>query len=244
MAKAPADQFYWGDWLNDVELQSACSSSRGIWINILCRMWYSKIRGEITGSLNQLIKLLNCTEDEFIIFLNEANKYQFCDINLNSPFVTFPLHVTHGNNFSNAIVTIKNRRMFKAEKERVNTRLRVQKYREKKGSNGRSNASVTIPSSSSSSIKEKKKSFYVTESKKVIDYLNEKVIHPFTYTKANIEMIKARLEEGHNLEECKRVIDVKWVDPDFKKKFFRPSTLFRPTKFEGYLNEEPPKRYT
>ena len=45
-------------------------------------------------------------------------------------------------------------------------------------------------------------------------------------------------------EDCKKAINVKWADPDFNKKYFRPSTLFRPTKFEGYLNERPPKRYS
>lgn len=240
MSKAPASQFYWGDWLNDVELQSACSTSRGIWANALARMWYAKIRGEISGSPDKLIAILNCKNDEFITFLNEAEKYEFCELSLNGASVTFPLHVTHGNILSNANVTLRNRRMFREEKERKNTRLRVQRYREKKTSNGDSNASVTPPSSSSSSKRKKRKEI----AKDIISYLNEIGGCPYTNTKANLEMIQARLEEGHTEEECKQVIDTKWNDPDFNKKYFRPSTLFRPTKFEGYLNEKPIQRYT
>jgi len=75
-------------------------------------------------------------------------------------------------------------------------------------------------------------------SKKVIDHLNQTGNRNFTYSKANLQIIQARLKEGHTEEDCKKVINVKWADPDFDKKYFRPSTLFRPTKFEGYLNEE------
>ena len=42
----------------------------------------------------------------------------------------------------------------------------------------------------------------------------------------------------HKLEECKKVIDIKARDPDFQDKYFRPITLFRASKFEGYLNEK------
>jgi len=77
----------------------------------------------------------------------------------------------------------------------------------------------------------------------VLQYLNEVGGRNFTAVPANLENIIARLHEGHTEKECKQVIDVKWQDTDFNKKFFRPVTLFRPTKFEGYLNEKPKKRW-
>lgn len=82
----------------------------------------------------------------------------------------------------------------------------------------------------------------LTPSKRIIDHLNQIGNRNFTYSKANLQIIQARLKEGHIEEDCKKVIDVKWADPDFDKKYFRPSTLFRPTKFEGYLNEESKER--
>ena len=85
---------------------------------------------------------------------------------------------------------------------------------------------------------------FLTPSKRIIDHLNQTGNRNFTYAKANLEIIQARLNDGHTEEDCKKVINIKWADPDFKKKYFRPSTLFRPTKFEGYLNERPPKRYS
>lgn len=79
--------------------------------------------------------------------------------------------------------------------------------------------------------------------KMVLSYMNEIGNRKFTPIKANLEMIQARLKEGHTPEECKQVIDTKWADKDFDKKYFRPTTLFRPSKFEGYLNEKSRERY-
>lgn len=89
----------------------------------------------------------------------------------------------------------------------------------------------------------KEKNTYIDASKKILTYLNQVGNRNFTIIKANLEPIQARLEDGHTEEECKKVIDIKWADPDFNKKYFRPTTLFRPTKFEGYLNEKQQEQY-
>lgn len=133
MGKAPADQFYWNDWLSDVELQSACSATRGIWMNALCRMWFSQTRGELTGTRETLPRILNCTEQEFDRFCDEAQSLSFCYFS-----------VTDNKN-----VTLRNRRMFREAKDKELNRLRQQRHRDKHKSNG----DVTPPSSSSSSFK-------------------------------------------------------------------------------------------
>jgi uncharacterized phage protein (TIGR02220 family) len=76
----------------------------------------------------------------------------------------------------------------------------------------------------------------------IIDYLNRKTGKKYRHSKANLTVIAARLKEGFTLDDCKRVIDTKtaqWLN-DEKEKYLRPETLFRPSKFEGYLNERPP----
>ena len=54
--------------------------------------------------------------------------------------------------------------------------------------------------------------------------------------------IRARLREGYTVDDCKRVIDVKvsdWGRDPKMRKFLRPETLFRESKFEAYLQESP-----
>ena len=201
--------------------------TKGIWIDMLCYLWESPERGKLEGTHQQFIKMLGCNKEEWDTFFNDASVTKFAN-------------VTDGN----GIVTVCNRRMYRDGKNRQNTRLRVQRYREKQQGNAKSNATSNgdvTPSSSSSPSKRKERKEIA---KDIISYLNEIGGYSYTDTKANLEMIQARLEEGHTKKECKQVIDTKWNDPDFNKKYFRPSTLFRPTKFEGYLNEKPIQRYT
>lgn len=76
----------------------------------------------------------------------------------------------------------------------------------------------------------------------IIEYLNQKTGKHFT-TKAAAtkKKINARWNEGHGLDEFKKVIDVKsaeWLGQSDMVQYLRPETLFG-TKFEAYLNEQP-----
>jgi uncharacterized phage protein (TIGR02220 family) len=78
---------------------------------------------------------------------------------------------------------------------------------------------------------------YKTLSKELIIHLNKISGRNFT-PKANIDYVIPRLKDGYTVEQCKSVIEKKWLDEDFNKKYFCPETLFRKSKFEKYLNED------
>jgi len=75
----------------------------------------------------------------------------------------------------------------------------------------------------------------------IIAYLNQKANTNFRETsKKTKELIKARWNEKHTLEDFKKVIDIKtkeWLNDKNMNKYLRPETLFG-TKFEGYLNQK------
>ena len=85
-----------------------------------------------------------------------------------------------------------------------------------------------------------KKSFS-EEISKVINYLNDVLGTRYTTkSKSTNEKIKARLEEGHTVDDFKQVIDNKkreWGNDPKMVKYLRPETLFRASHFESYLNE-------
>ena len=112
VAKAPAGQFYWADWLRDTELQAVSAPSRGIWINLLCHMWFAENRGKIVGTQAELIRLANCTEDEFTNFLHE---------------VAWKRSGNVGRNHDN--ITLESGRMIRDETARQATNERVKKHR-------------------------------------------------------------------------------------------------------------------
>lgn len=105
------------------------------------------------------------------------------------------------------------------------TQKSVERYAESRASNKKKNE------------KEKKDNIYV----EIIDYLNQKAGKRFSpKSAANQKIINGRISEGRTLEDFKQVIDVKteeWLDNPEMNQYLRPSTLFRPTNFENYLNQ-------
>lgn len=80
-----------------------------------------------------------------------------------------------------------------------------------------------------------------SEVAEIISYLNQKTgKHYTTKTKETVKNIYGRLNEGHTVDEFKRVIDVKckdWLKDQKMNTFLRPTTLFSPSHFEAYLNQ-------
>lgn len=107
--------------------------------------------------------------------------------------------------------------------------------------------SISISNTNSNNLlnikeKEEKNS---NDIKYIINYLNEKTNKNFKHTTAKTKsLINARLNDGFTLEDFKRVIDVKtadWLNDEKWSRYLQPETLFS-NKFEGYLNQEMPKK--
>lgn len=82
-------------------------------------------------------------------------------------------------------------------------------------------------------------SIYNAHAKAVLIHLNTATGKHYRLIDSNLTPITARLKEDFSVEDCCRVIDRKaaqWMGTD-QEKFLRPETLFRKSKFDGYLNE-------
>ena len=80
------------------------------------------------------------------------------------------------------------------------------------------------------------RSIYASSSD-VLSYLNSKTGKKYKETK----YIEARLRDGYTAEQLKQIIDVKYCDPYFieNPKYFNPTTLFRPSHIDNYINQSP-----
>lgn len=79
-----------------------------------------------------------------------------------------------------------------------------------------------------------------TTTDSIIDYFNEKTGKAMRHKDASREPIHARLAEGFTVDDCKKVIDIKydeWRLDDEMEKYISIQTFFRATKFEKYLNQ-------
>ncbi|KKM93918.1 hypothetical protein LCGC14_1203500 [marine sediment metagenome] len=159
MAKAPAFQFYPGDWRRDTQVQMASFHTRGVWIEILCCMWDAPIRGELSGLSESLARMLGCTHDEFNDAISEIEKLKIADVTI-----------------SNGFVTIINRRMYKDATKLNDTRKRVKDHRERKLSSEKQDCNTDVtPLSSSSSSKKKQTKKKSAESKPYLGDLSSQI---------------------------------------------------------------------
>jgi hypothetical protein len=130
MKKDPIMDFDTRAWITDPQLRMASPATRGIWMDMLCFMRVSPQRGIVTGSVDDIARLVGASNDEILLFISEARKTNFCDIRICHDDVT--QDVTQESQKSHAFVTIENRRMVREEKAKENARLRQQLRREKK----------------------------------------------------------------------------------------------------------------
>ncbi|MDN6290942.1 MAG: conserved phage C-terminal domain-containing protein [Tetragenococcus koreensis] len=76
----------------------------------------------------------------------------------------------------------------------------------------------------------------------IIEYLNKQADRNFNHkASSNQDLIKARWNEGYTLDDFKQAIDNKVAhanDPNhfFNEQYLRPSTLFRKSNFDEYVN--------
>lgn len=128
MEKAPASQFYWGDLRRDTEYHLMEWASRGIWVEMLSCMHFSKERGKLEGTPEQLSRLLGCTVEEFRKAKTDISVTKTGDVIEN-----------------NGVVTIINRRMEREEKEKASGRKRMNRFREKGGGDPDKWTAIKIP---------------------------------------------------------------------------------------------------
>jgi uncharacterized phage protein (TIGR02220 family) len=76
---------------------------------------------------------------------------------------------------------------------------------------------------------------------KLFEYLNKKSGKHFRNTPTNQKLVKSRLAEGFTPQDIKAAIDhvcAGWIGTDMAR-YIQPSTIFRASKFEGYVNSVP-----
>ncbi len=76
------------------------------------------------------------------------------------------------------------------------------------------------------------------QAKQVLNYLNQVTGSRYQVSKSSLDNIRARLREGFTTEEHQLTVDymhAKWGGDLEMAEYLRPSTLFQPSKFPGYL---------
>lgn len=135
----------------------------------------------------------------------------------------------------------KHQNIDKLETLKEQTRLRVAKHRERQkqlieNNNEKCNVTETLRNALEEDKEEDKNKNIIID---IVEYLNAKTNSSYRYSSDKTKrVITARLNEGFNLDDFKKVIDIKctqWLGDEKMEQYLRPETLFG-TKFESYLN--------
>jgi len=81
----------------------------------------------------------------------------------------------------------------------------------------------------------------------VLNYLNRKANKNYKPVRANLDLIKARINEGYTKEDMFKVIDNKcssWLEDKKMNEYLRPVTLFNATNLAQYTGEESRNSYS
>jgi len=144
-AKAPAFQFYPGDWIQDTRILTL--AAKGAWIDILCALWRSQTRGSLTLPLMGWARLLGSTADQAAAVIGELVDMRVCESNLDDDLAR---RVSSGDR--KAEVRLESRRMLREEKDRQINVLCQRRHRSKAKSKAGVREEVRPYSSSSSSL--------------------------------------------------------------------------------------------
>jgi hypothetical protein len=124
MGKLPASLFYWGDFVRDPDLRRCTNAEVGVWIRCLCLMFEAEQRGILATN-----GIAWTNEEVALAVGGNTDETIKCVTSL----------VTKGVASRNELGALMNRRMYRDEKIRVDTKIRVQRFREKQNSNDGSN---------------------------------------------------------------------------------------------------------
>lgn len=164
MPKQPAFFFYTGDWLK--ETSRLKPAIKGHWIDLLCALWDSPTRGEITWPLHAYSAFMSVNVDrasEVLVTLSETAvaEVEFLnDAPDHCPDTCDTWHAEVGGIVRNCYenVRVRNRRMFREAEDAKKNREYVKKHRAKapvdNSLKDESKIALSSSSSSSSSIKE------------------------------------------------------------------------------------------
>lgn len=212
--KAPAFQFYVKDWLSDPQLGFCSPSTRGIWVDVLCFMYWENGKGVLQATDQKWAQLCRCTLQEFKLFFNEATKYRFCDI---SEVVTN----------DNRIITIMSRRMVREYNDKEKNRLKQARYRKRQ----KGNQKITLHSPSPSPFPNNNPPNGGHFSKTTGGYFKE------------IEAVGKKIQ-SMNLMSGKKPFNVWQLIQEWANKQIHPGAIAETlTGASPYLNGKDPQKY-
>lgn len=258
MATRPSFQFYPADWLTDRRLRRCSEAARGVWIDLICLMHDGTPYGHAAtdGVPLSLHERAQATGIHWRTLRSCEGELRHHKVLQESEFGLYSRRMVKDEELRNKRAAGGkmggNPNLIKQKK--VNLKGWVEGYPARTPPSSSSSSSSSLRSEdlsettspqSVSGESRRCNGVRFDDIKEVLGYLNTEADHGYRHTKPNgkpsthAEKIRAILKSGYTVADCKAVIDRKvaeWAnDPAFAH-YLSPDTLFRPSKFEKYLD--------
>jgi len=240
MAKDPAFLMYTKDWLEGTA--ELLPEEKGVYIDLLC---YQHQKGDLPTDLNRLARLVRVSIEEFNkIWVQIKDKFEQTDNRMVNRKLYEVMNERSIKGKRNTIsgtfaAVLRNAKLDKKQYSFVKSQFNIDNFEQIERER--------LTECLTEWLKERLKSIEdanedanedININKSIIDYLNKKLNSDYKYSSLKtISLIEARIKQGFNETDFKKVIDIKtkeWINTDMQK-YLRPETLFG-TKFESYLN--------
>lgn len=117
-----------GDWMKDPLLSKCSPATRGIWIDAICAMHEDDRSGVLTGTPEQLTRVLRCSEAELHAAVDEIGITKTGDVRKNQ----------------NGTITLINRRMRRESAERRSNADRQKAFRDRHKDNQKTDEALRV----------------------------------------------------------------------------------------------------
>jgi len=230
----PYIPLYVQDYLTDEKLMECSASANGIYIRLLCVMHKSEEYGTIL--LKQKDKQTDKQIKNFAVKL--ARHFPYPLVEIEAGLIEL---------LNEGVIQIDNDKLLQKRMIRDNQISIKRSVAGKKGGFATTFAKAKYTANTENESESEIVGDNKDVIKRIINYMNKTLKTNYKYsTKATVQHINARLEEGFTADDFYLVIEKKarqWMDDSRMAGYLRPITLFS-TKFESYLNEITPREKT
>lgn len=235
------------DWICDPKLRMATKEQKGVWIDLICIMAMSERPGYLIldgrpMTTKEIAKALDMRTNYLERCLNQLSKLGVIR------------QTTDGLLYSKRVEKEMKECLEKRESSRKSVSYRWSKKYERNTNTDTHVIPIEVeidkesplspPKGGNEDCSKKKREATREEVERqvteVLAFLNKTAGRNFSLKSETArKAVRARLDEGYTVENCKTVITKKhaqWRNSEHEQ-YLRPSTLFRPAHFDEYLNQ-------
>jgi len=229
----PNIPLYIGDWEKDCNVLTL--EAEAAWLRIVFKMFTNGKQSTYKIPTKGLQNLWRVSEQKSREIVQEFIDYNICEVVVDGRFIEF---TSRRFKKENEISEVRKEAVSNRKDRKKTTKPLQSTY--KKDTNKVQNTDIDSDYEDEIEDENKNEVEIISREVEILNHLNETAGRQFRENQNNIKHIKARLNENWNVEQLKKVIEIKtleWGGDPKMEKYLNPETLFRPSNIDKYWQQ-------